>query len=149
MAFCATAASALQRVAAPLSVYEEVELRAQELRRAADCHEQLRTEEPVNLVARLPGEEKLRRQYLAARRLYLEVKMARTARVERGFNGAKFVASLGVTKYVPAIAKPAVIVQTVLIRVPQIKQDIRQGLAEARQNATPKCNQAPIGRGLY
>jgi hypothetical protein len=50
---------------------------------------------------------------------------------------------------VTAVTKTVVIVQTILIRVPQIKQHMRYGLARARQNATVERNQMPARLGVY
>ena len=51
--------------------------------------------------------------------------MARTAWVDRRFYGMKLVTSLCVAIYMTAVAKAAVIVPAILIRVPQIEQHLR------------------------
>src|SRR5258707_3896340 len=77
------------------------------------------------------------------------MKMARTARVDGRLYGMKSIASLRIAINVTAVAKPAFIVHTILIRVPQIKQRMRYRLAGARQDATLECDQMPGRRGVY
>src|SRR5271165_6110033 len=71
--------------------------------------------------------------------------MPGTAWVDRGFDGMKPVASLRIAVDVTAVAKPIFIVRAFLIRVPQVKQYVRHGLAVARQDATLERDQMPIG----
>src|SRR5216684_1715776 len=75
--------------------------------------------------------------------------MARTARVDRRLDGMKPITPLRIAINVTAVAKSVFIVQTILIRVPQIKQHMRYGLAGARQDATLERDRMPVGLRLY
>jgi hypothetical protein len=61
----------------------------------------------------------------------------------------KPIVSLRIAVNVTAVAKPVVVVQTILIRVPQIKECMRYGLAGARQDATLECDQMPVRLRVY
>src|SRR5258707_10999618 len=69
--------------------------------------------------------------------------MACTTRVDRRLYGMKPVSPLRIAVNVAAVAKSVFIVQTILIRVPQIKQRMRYGLAGARQDATLERDRVP------
>src|ERR1700737_845410 len=71
--------------------------------------------------------------------------MARTTWVDRRLDGMKTITPLRIAINVTAVAKSVFIVQTILIRVPQIKQHMRYGLARARQDATLERDRLPVG----
>src|ERR1700737_1032075 len=75
--------------------------------------------------------------------------MARTTWVDRRLDGMKSITPLRIAVNVTAVAKSVFIVQTVLIRVPQIEQHMRYGLAGARQDATLERDQMPVGLRIY
>src|SRR5258706_9244930 len=69
--------------------------------------------------------------------------MACTTRVDRRLYGMKRIPPLHIAVNVAAVAKSVLIVQTVLIRVPQIEQRMRYGLTGARQDAALERDRVP------
>jgi len=59
------------------------------------------------------------------------------------------ITSLRIAINVTAVAKSVFIVQTILIRMPEIKQHMRYGLAGARQDATLERDQMRVGLRIY
>ena len=80
---------------------------------------QLGQVQPIALVARVTGEVHLRGEDAPARRLHLDVDVARAAGVLRRDDRLQPVTALRVGVLVPAVAEAAVVVGALLVRVPE------------------------------
>src|SRR5881394_3815030 len=95
----------------------------------AHAHDELRVEDAVALVLRLAGEVELRREDAAAGRLHLDVDVARAAGVHRRHDRLQPPAPVGIGELVAAVAEGAVVVVTLLVRVPEVEQRALERLA--------------------
>src|SRR5882762_7472419 len=110
------------------------------------AHLQVGTVESVAAVARLVSEIELRGQDALSRGLHLDVDMPGAPGVFRRNDGLQPIAPLRVGELVAAIAKSAVVVLAVLVRVPEIEQGIGHGLASGGQDLSR--HDQPRGLGL-
>src|SRR3990172_1782122 len=126
-----------------LSRHDEVEPRVAAPIPAHDPHRQLAPVEAVGAVARLVRKVQLRRQHPAARRLHLDVNVARAPRVCAGNDGVQLEASLRVGEDMPAIAVAPVVVVARLVAVPEVEQGARHRPALRREDQSRE--KQPLG----
>src|SRR5205814_1004198 len=113
---------------------------------AGHAHLQVRAVEAVAAVAGLVAEIKLRREDALSRRLHLDVDMPRAPGVFRRNDGLQAIVPLSVGELMAAIAKAAVVVFAVLVRVPEIEQGVGHALASGGQDLSR--HDQPRGLGL-
>src|SRR6266853_3121474 len=113
---------------------------------AGHAHLKVGAVETVAAVAGFVSEIELRGQDPLSRGLHLDVDMPGAPRVFRRNDGLQAIVPLSVGELVAAIAKAAVVVLAVLVRVPEIEQGVGHGPASGGQDLSR--HDQPRGLGL-
>src|SRR5262245_11487534 len=124
-------------------VEHEIALRREATLGLGDAHQQVLAKQAVGAVLGLARKVELGGEHAAARRLDLDVEVARAPRIGTGHDRAKAITARGIGVLVAAQPEALVVVVALLVGLPEVDQGARHRPAVSGQHHARELDQLP------